>query len=445
MPYCGAGIPSAQAGQRATSARTCKSRIGLYGLRVLTQAERALLKLPLEAPVVEKDGNYCGGKVNAPEGRSNAPYEWCGMRQTRLFGLLPLPDDAWRELLARVQNEQNPSKRSAEYLHLLLNLAQGRRQANDTVSTLAQAAAAEQLGVVGQNPAGASELPTGGSPAPVQVIAAYPAALTAEQEQIVQAMLDGAPEDVIHFPSDDSVNTSQHEFAEKMLLGTGRDRWINDDIVNAYFQTLKKAHDVWEGRPGRIIVINNHLGSRLPASNRKQLVRWVEKIKKKQGAGVFNEDGSAACYAVLLPLHVDGNHWVLACYFARVNQLIWYDSYGDKGYVHRVDNDPYFGYGAVNLAQLICDLISLWYKATVKDKQKREEFKGPELVNGVDEAIQTNQLDCGVFVCEMAKRICMGWIAPEMGEKHLPRQEDMPRYRRRMTYELLTGKVLWEN
>lgn len=123
------------------------------------------------------------------------------------------------------------------------------------------------------------------------------------------------------------------------------------------------------------------------------------------------------CSILLLPILVDGNHWILAVIRTSEKAIELYDPTGlDRPSVGSVLRN---WIGAYFCNPWEWDVLS---------------FHEKESLLGRDIAKQQNHIDCGVYVCKAAEAICL--VAPVNFCA-----EDIPHVRRRMIVELINGKA----
>jgi len=117
-----------------------------------------------------------------------------------------------------------------------------------------------------------------------------------------------------------------------------------------------------------------------------------------------------------VPVHL-GVHWCLAVIDFKKKQIQYYDSMGGNNQ------------GCLNvLRQYLCD--------ESREKKKQEfDLSGWSSVIMKEIPQQLNGSDCGMFACKFAD-----YITREAPITFT--QEDMPYFRRRMVYEIVTATLL---
>ena len=178
--------------------------------------------------------------------------------------------------------------------------------------------------------------------------------------------------------------------------------WLNDEIINFYMNLLMekgKEKDIQ-----KIHAFSSFFYSKLLKEGYASVNKWTKKIN------IFEMD------LVLVPVHM-GNHWCLAVIDMRNNEIKYYDSLGGTNY------------GClITLAKYLADESMVKLKIPL-------HFMDFKLNNLDNIPQQTNNSDCGVFVCKFAEYITRG------ADINFT-QEDMPRLRQTMTYEILQKKLL---
>ncbi|GLJ59586.1 hypothetical protein SUGI_1515260 [Cryptomeria japonica] len=184
------------------------------------------------------------------------------------------------------------------------------------------------------------------------------------------------------------------------LLGLN---WLNDEIMNAYMNLL-----VLRGKGFRrktVYAFNTFFYPKLRSSGYNSIKRWTRKVD------IFNHD------FVLVPVHL-GNHWCLALIDFTNRTISYFDSMG----------------GGQNGC---CNTLLEYLRQESLDK-KKQDF-GKEDWNLIDRSYdiprQTNCSDCGVFACTYAEYLTRP-------AKFNFTQENMPYFRKKMIYEIITKQIL---
>ncbi|KAJ3360703.1 SUMO1 sentrin specific peptidase 1 [Allomyces javanicus] len=199
------------------------------------------------------------------------------------------------------------------------------------------------------------------------------------------------------------------------LLGadfaTLRDRaWLNDEIINGYGKLIMARAQSNAALP-KLHFFNSFFYPKIRDYGHKQVARWTKKFD------LFALD------LVLFPVHL-GNHWCLGCVNFRRKRIEYYDSlHGSTG--------PYFA-----TVRKYLDTEHRAKKGAVPfDFDGWDEYY--PLAPGENQVPrQLNYYDCGVFTCAFMDHVA------RQEEQWGFTQASMGYWRRRVTYELVTGKVL---
>lgn len=185
------------------------------------------------------------------------------------------------------------------------------------------------------------------------------------------------------------------------LLGTN---WLNDEIINVYMNLL-----VLRGKTSpykRTYAFNTFFYPKLRESGYSSIRRWTRRID------IFSYD------FLIVPVHL-GSHWCLAFIDFPNREISYYDSLGG----------PSNG----------CCVTLLDYLRDESNDKKKQDFDDENwrLVEKFDEGIpvQLNYSDCGVFACIYAEYLTRQ-------AKLTFSQENIPYFRKKMIYEIITKKIL---
>lgn len=175
--------------------------------------------------------------------------------------------------------------------------------------------------------------------------------------------------------------------------------WLNDECINGYLQLV-------QGRdPDRIHAFNTFFHTTLSKRGYEGVQRWSRRFN------IFAKE------LILIPVHL-GMHWTMSCIDMARREIIYLDSF--------------------HAGNQSC-LRNLWAYLQAEHQDKLGQpwdstgWKAYAMTQGVPE--QRNGYDCGVFTCVFAE--------------HLARrspldfsQADMPYFRTRIAYELLSKTLL---
>lgn len=179
--------------------------------------------------------------------------------------------------------------------------------------------------------------------------------------------------------------------------------WLNDEVVNFYMQLICDRSEKTDNWP-KVYAFNTFFYPRLMDKGHSALKRWTRKMD------LFSFD------LILIPVHL-GMHWCLAVIDLSHKAVHYYDSMLGN-------NDR-------------CLKALLQYlKDEHMDKKKSEfDVSGFEAKCIKDIPQQMNGSDCGMFACKFAEYL-------SRRAKITFDQEDMPYFRRRMVYEIVSAKLM---
>ena len=121
---------------------------------------------------------------------------------------------------------------------------------------------------------------------------------------------------------------------------------------------------------------------------------------------------------LFIPIHVGPNHWCLARIDFRTHLFEYYDSY------HGMDMDC-----LNNLRRYVKDEARTW--SDLSDYNLQDWFNVG--AQGDAYPLQTNTYDCGVFMCQFAQYLSQDYRLDFT-------QDDMPKIRRKMVWEISNNK-----
>ena len=180
--------------------------------------------------------------------------------------------------------------------------------------------------------------------------------------------------------------------------------YVNDLVIEEYFDMIVKRNH--EENLSTIGATSVFLYKRFDEGNFEEVFRDTERWNSKTDL--------RQCDIVLCPIH-KRDHWSLVSIDIRRKTINYYDSIvGNR----RASNAP----------RTMKRYIEEYYRS----RGERQIFQ----VKIKDDApIQTNGVDCGVFVCQNAEKIARGVYVNT-------RQEEMPEARKRMMSELYHRKIM---
>lgn len=223
--------------------------------------------------------------------------------------------------------------------------------------------------------------------------------LTLKEERQIKEALEGRPQDQV-LADIEGVQLLRKDI--QTLKGLN---WLNDEVVNAYMSLL-----VIRGRKcgyKKVYAFNTFFYPKLRDSGYTSIRRWTRKVD------IFTHD------FILVPVHL-GNHWCLAFINFTNKTISYYDSLGGH-------------------SSGCCDRLLHYLKEESTDK-KKQDFDGEswrliEAFVSFKIPKQENCSDCGVFACTYAEYLTRQ-------AKFEFSQEDMPYFRNKMVYELITKEIL---
>ncbi|XP_057326520.1 sentrin-specific protease 1-like [Microplitis mediator] len=178
--------------------------------------------------------------------------------------------------------------------------------------------------------------------------------------------------------------------------------WLNDEVINFYMNLLIARGGTEKFPP--VHAMNTFFYPKLLSGGHASLKRWTRKID------IFAKD------IVVVPIHL-GVHWCMSIIDFRDKSIRYYDSMGGENKKCLYALKRYIEDESLDKKKVNYD-TSDWTLESMKDI--------PQQMNGSD---------CGVFSCTFAEFIC--------ANRNLTfSQENMPYFRNKMVYEILTVKLL---
>lgn len=193
--------------------------------------------------------------------------------------------------------------------------------------------------------------------------------------------------------------------------------WLNDEVINFYMQLLKERDDRrCELNPSRrkSWYFSSFFMEKLLESDKKYTFANVKRWSKK--FDMFDME------KVFFPINLKNTHWTLAVIFMQRKIIRYYDSMAGAGDRH-----------LKALLQYISD----------ESKAKRGvdiDTREWELIRCTanNTPQQLNGVDCGVFATMIAD-----FVTDDIPVTDLS-QEDIPEFRRKICYAILSGKLSYE-
>lgn len=187
-------------------------------------------------------------------------------------------------------------------------------------------------------------------------------------------------------------------------INTLRDNtWINDQIINFYLNLIAERSKEANHLP-KVYVMNTFFVPRLQDKGYNAVSRWTRKVD------IFAFD------IILIPIHINQNHWCIATVDLGNKTIKYYDSLGGT-------ND-----------QVIRILSEYLEKESLDKRNQIFDITPFTRVNIKDAPKQDNRSDCGIFSCKIAEYITKN------AELNFT-QKDIPQFRQKMILEILNGKL----
>lgn len=183
--------------------------------------------------------------------------------------------------------------------------------------------------------------------------------------------------------------------------------WLNDEIINFYFELLRERSKN-ESKYPRLHIFNTFFYSNLQSKGYSSVKRWTKNVN------IFAFD------IILIPIHL-GIHWCCAEINLKAKSIIYYDSLHNSN--------------SVCLNLLRGYLIEEFQDKIGGNDDTNFDFSNWNLISPKGIPCQQNGYDCGVFACVFAEHRSRD---SEFGFT----QKDMKYYRKRISFEIIKGKLL---
>jgi len=180
--------------------------------------------------------------------------------------------------------------------------------------------------------------------------------------------------------------------------------WLNDEVINFYFELLKERSNNNENLPN-IHIMNTYFYSKYLEKGYKSVRRWTKRVN------IFEKQ------LMFIPCHMNGVHWTLCVVNFDQKNIVYYDSMGAKK------------------KEVVNDIKTYLQEEHLdKKKSKIDLSDWQSICMGCDSPQQNNGSDCGVFTCTTAEFI-------SRNAKLTFCQEDMPLLRKTMVVEIVKAKL----
>jgi len=222
--------------------------------------------------------------------------------------------------------------------------------------------------------------------------------ITEEMDQIIRKALS--------LPGRELINAYSIPITSKDVVTFTGLRWLNDEVINFYMQMIVARSNKEEKDPkwNKVYAMTTFFYPKLRDQGYNAVKRWTRKVD------IFAHD------MILVPVHL-GNHWCLATIDFKKKGIFYYDSMGSP------NNE---------CIRTLLDYIIAEHQDKKKEALDVSDYRG-ENVAGIPQ--QDNMSDCGMFTCKNAEYLSRNATT-------LPVQEDMPYFRRRIIYEVVTNTLL---
>ncbi|CAH0389430.1 unnamed protein product [Bemisia tabaci] len=189
---------------------------------------------------------------------------------------------------------------------------------------------------------------------------------------------------------------------QRDLITLARLNWLNDEVINFYMNLLMERNKL--GRYPKVYAFNTFFYPKLVNSGHASLKRWTKKVD------IFSHD------LIVVPVHL-GVHWCMSIIDFRKKAINYYDSMGHPN-------------------QKCLSSLLTYLRDESMDKKKVEfDASGWTLACISDIPMQMNGSDCGMFACMFAE-----YLTRDVSITFS--QENMPYFRKKMAYEILTKQLL---
>ncbi|ETV88061.1 hypothetical protein, variant 1 [Aphanomyces astaci] len=222
-----------------------------------------------------------------------------------------------------------------------------------------------------------------------------------DDDQVVEDALHGGP---MHEVLCQKFNVDVSRTLLQCLLPA---TWLNDEIVNFWFQMLTERDASAHDRHLKSHYFNSFFFAKVSEGgyNYVNVRRWTRKID------IFAMD------KIFVPVNIRNVHWCLAVIFMQEKRIQYFDSMAGTG------------------SQCLDVLLKYLHDESQHKKNTPFDATGWELVGTTDDTPQQdNSFDCGVFTCMFADYLSL--------DRPLTfSQRDMKFYRRRMVLRMVHGSI----
>jgi Ulp1 family protease len=194
--------------------------------------------------------------------------------------------------------------------------------------------------------------------------------------------------------------------------------WINDEVIS-FFMRLLKIRDTNRCSMDRlrkpIHFFKSFFFNRIVNISGKYVYKDVHKWGKKQIKDIFSLG------KLMIPVNVDGNHWVLICVHFQSKRICYLDSLNRDG---------------LHLLKLMRQYLKDEWRNGIHNTEGEFPWNDWNLETSSTSSNpqQMNGYDCGVFTCMFADKL-------SNDEDMSFNQEDVTKFRKAMLLDILDGEV----
>lgn len=205
---------------------------------------------------------------------------------------------------------------------------------------------------------------------------------------------------------------AREQVNDRDLSGLRPGQWLNDEVINFYGALILERSDNRKENPSKtgVKLWNVHYFSTffwtklMDGYEKGRLEKWTKKID------IFSKD------VILIPINHHNAHWTSAAINFRRKRIESYDSMGTN-------------------REIVFKFLRLYLDAEHRNKKKTPfDFTGWQ-DRSLQEPLQENGYDCGVFTCQFMQGLSKGDEAIRFSQK------DMPSLRRRMIWEIGNARL----
>ena len=206
------------------------------------------------------------------------------------------------------------------------------------------------------------------------------------------------------------INLFNIELKAKHLLCLKETVWLEEEVINFFFRMIDERSKTIErsGSIPRIRSVSSYYT--IQDSSAPNFNKWIRGIED-----VFEVD------LVFLPYNIGQSHWALVVVNFRLARFEYYDSLGSS----------------TNQAQRRIGIVKRMFELEAAERKKTFNFSNGDYIATFQEiAEQTNEDDCGAFICTYAD--C---LAQDLNLDFT--QANIPSFRLKMVRDIRAGKLYY--